>query len=409
MRGAFFRKKRTEMRILIAWRAQFMGGAGGMEKVCTDMCNAFIRRGHQVGLLYCGEKEGRPFFPLRPEVQLMNIAAGLEGARPYMPFWAACVRELLRLADKHKMHQWVSRRKNRYYGVRVRELAAAFRPDVLVSFDLSSAMLLRESFGSSLTVPDVTMFHFPVQETMRCQSQEEKETLRSGCCVQLLTKEAEECFQREFPGVRTVCIPNAVTQYGKQADLSKEKESYTLLHVGRLDRHTKRQHLLIEAFASLADRFPQWNLELWGGVENEKYAKELAHSIDSRHLEKRVFLKGKCAALEDVYTAADVFCFPSAYEGFGLALAEAMSAGLPAVGFRSCPGVNALIRDGETGILTEDSVESFSSAMAALMDSRMLRVRMGQAGRDAMKDYAPEQIWDRWEQLLAEMIHERKP
>lgn len=135
----------------------------------------------------------------------------------------------------------------------------------------------------------------------------------------------------------------------------------------------------------------------------------MAHSIDSRHLEKRVFLKGKCAALEDVYTAADVFCFPSAYEGFGLALAEAMSAGLPAVGFRSCPGVNALIRDGETGILTEDSVESFSSAMAALMDSRMLRVRMGQAGRDAMKAYAPEQIWDRWEQLLAEMVHERKP
>lgn len=253
------------MRILIAWRAQFMGGSGGMEKVCTDMCNALAAREHQVGLLYCGEKEGEPFFPLSSDVRLLNIAAGMNDVRSYMPFWASCVREILRLADKHKMHQWVSRRKNQYYSARVRELAAAFRPDVLVSFDLSSAMLLRESFGGVLPAPDVTMFHFPVMEAMRCRSPEEQTTLQACCCVQVLTQDAEEFIHREFPDVHTVCIPNAVVQYEKQADLLREKEAYTILHVGRLDKHTKRQHLLIEAFAAIADQFPQWNLELWGG------------------------------------------------------------------------------------------------------------------------------------------------
>lgn len=45
------------------------------------------------------------------------------------------------------------------------------------------------------------------------------------------------------------------------------------------------------------------------------------------------------------------FAFPSAYEGFGLSLAEAMSMGLPAVGYKSCSAVNELIVDGKNGFV----------------------------------------------------------
>ena len=57
---------------------------------------------------------------------------------------------------------------------------------------------------------------------------------------------------------------------------------------------------------------------------------------------------------------ASVCAFPSKYEGFPLALTEAMSAGLPCVGFKSCTGVNGLIVDGENGFLVEDGICDFA-------------------------------------------------
>lgn len=399
--------RRENMRILIIWRAQFMGASGGMEKICTDMCNALIRRSHHVGLLYCGEKPGKPFFPISSQAELINMASGTGERGAYMPLWAAGVRECLRVMDKHKMHQWVSSRKNRYYGQQVQDNISVFQPDVLVAFDITSAMLIQDAFHGDVPVPMATMFHFPVKEALRYHSKQERAALQKSGCIQVLTGDAEDWMKQEFPETPVICIPNEVAQYERQADLAGDKRQYTVLHVGRLDKYAKRQHLLIDAFARLADRFPEWGLELWGAGKG-KYAEELAAQIQQHHLQNRVFLKGTSNRLEEVYTRADLFCFPSAFEGFGLALAEAMSAGLPAVGFRDCPGVNTLIRDGETGLLAGKGAEGLANAMELLMKDRSLRVRMGQAARETMKAYAPERIWNQWESLLAELARSRQ-
>lgn len=324
-----------------------------------------------------------------------------------MPLWAAAIRECLRIMDKHKMHQWVSCRKNHYYGRQVNDKVEAYQPDILIAFDITSAMLIQDAFSGQVPLPVVTMFHFPIEESLRYHSKQERDALRKSDCIQVLTKDAEEWMKREFPEVPVACIPNEVAQYEQQADLAREKKQYVILHVGRLDRYAKRQHLLIDAFARLSDQFPEWRLELWGAGK-EKYRNELAAQIRRHHLEDRVFLKGTSDQLEEIYTNADLFCFPSAFEGFGLALAEAMSAGLPAVGFCSCPGVNTLIQQGKTGLLAEEGVEGLAGAMKVLMKDHALRVRMGQAARDAMKVYAPERIWNRWESLLTELVHGRQ-
>ena len=83
-----------------------------------------------------------------------------------------------------------------------------------------------------------------------------------------------------------------------------------------------------------------------------------------------------------------------------MALSEAMSAGLPAVGLKMCNGVNSLIKDGVNGYLTEASPEAFREALERLMKDAALRAQMGNAGVEAMKAYAPEIIWDLWEHAL---------
>lgn len=77
-----------------------------------------------------------------------------------------------------------------------------------------------------------------------------------------------------------------------------------------------------------------------------------------------------------------------------------MSMGLPTIGYKSCSAVNELIIDGETGILCDDGVAPLTRALEQLMQDQNLRVTMGQAGRERMKQFSPESIWGQWEELL---------
>ena len=115
-------------------------------------------------------------------------------------------------------------------------------------------------------------------------------------------------------------------------------------------------------------------------------------------------MKGVTTHVEEVLSAGDLFVFPSAYEGFGLAPAEAMSKGLPVIAYRSCAAVNELVRDGVTGLLCEDGVEPLAAAMKKLMSDRALRVQMGGAARESMRQYAPDRIWSAWENLINEAV-----
>ena len=54
--------------------------------------------------------------------------------------------------------------------------------------------------------------------------------------------------------------------------------------------------------------------------------------------------------LEPLYTAAEMFVFPSIYEGFGLPVAEAMATGLPVVA-TSADGVRDVVADGRVATL----------------------------------------------------------
>ncbi|EEI92631.1 hypothetical protein HMPREF0765_1723 [Sphingobacterium spiritivorum ATCC 33300] len=96
---------------------------------------------------------------------------------------------------------------------------------------------------------------------------------------------------------------------------------------------------------------------------------------------------------------ADIFIFPSKYEGFGLALGEAMSAGLPSLAFRSCSGVNELIDNGKTGFLAENSLH-MKQQLEQLIQSAELRASIGQQAHEAMKEYDPDSILEAWKNMI---------
>jgi N-acetyllactosaminide 3-alpha-galactosyltransferase/rhamnosyl/mannosyltransferase len=94
--------------------------------------------------------------------------------------------------------------------------------------------------------------------------------------------------------------------------------------------------------------------------------------------------------LKGYLTAMDIFCFPSITknEAFGLALAEGMYYGKPAVTF-TIPGsgVNYVNLDGVTGIeVPNRDINAYAKAMKKLADNPKLRGEYGEAGRKRVED-----------------------
>lgn len=103
------------------------------------------------------------------------------------------------------------------------------------------------------------------------------------------------------------------------------QDKFIIGHIGRLDPQ-KNQMFLLDVFAELLPYKENAVLMLVGDGNDRKKIEEKIHAL---HLEDKVMLLGVRSDPEKYYQAFDVFVFPSEYEGLGIVLIEAQTAGLP--------------------------------------------------------------------------------
>ena len=385
------------MNILLANLSKMVGHSGGAAKVTCNFANEMRRRGHLVSLVYSDVTTGDFFYPMDKEIPIYDIRH-YKGQSINYPWYLKLKRELYRTFDKQKARSVNDQFESSFLLDNLGDVLKSVKPDMIVSFQSAASKLLLCDLKTE--IPVITMSHGDTADYFQTCPKEELPALEKSAVVQVLVPSFERPIKEHLPKVKTVVIGNAIPQYEEQADLSVEKDTYKIVFTGRLAKGHKRPHLLIEAFAGLAKDFPNWTVELWGGVDGKAYYKELQMMISKNKLANQVFLKGTTDDVKSVLKAGDIFAFPSAYEGFGMSLAEGMSMGLPAIGYKNCSGVNELITDDVDGYLCEDGVDDFRDKLRKLMADRDLRVAMGKQARIAMKAYAPEKIWDTWERLL---------
>jgi len=389
------------MKILVVNLTKMVDDSGGLAKVTCAFSNEMKRRGHTVSLVYSDEKIGDFYYPLDDGIPFYDIRHFQGQSIPY-PWYLKIKRELIRPFNKRKARTVNTDFAQKYLLENLQKVLDIMMPEVIVAFQSASSKMLLCDLHTS--VPVITMSHGDPEDYFHTYPKAELPALEKSAVCQVLLPSFEKHLKDHLPNVKTVVIGNAIPQYDVQADLSAQKDTYKILFVGRLSKNHKRPHLLIEAFAGLADEFPNWNVELWGAEDGKAYYKELQLLIKKHHLENRVFLKGPTNDVPSVLQQGDIFAFPSAYEEFGLALGEAMSMGLPAVGYKSCSAVNELIKDGENGYLCDDGIEPLRISMKRLMSSLSIRVSLGEGARIDMKKYSSKVIWDTWENLLNQIV-----
>ena len=385
------------MNILLANLTKMVGDSGGMAKVTCAFAHEMKVRGHQVSLVYSDVQTGDFYYPLDEDIPAYDIRH-YKGQSISYPWYLKVKREFYRTFDKQKARTVNDEFASSFLLDNLKDVLQTVQPNVIVSFQPAASKMLLCDLQTK--IPVITMSHGDPEDYFHTYPKEEIPALEKSAVCQVLLPSFEQHLKNHLPNVKTVVIGNAIPQYDVQADLSVQKDTYKILFVGRLSKNHKRPHLLIEAFAGLADEFPNWNVELWGAEDGKAYYKELQLLIKKNHLENRVLLKGPTNDVPSILRQGDVFAFPSAYEGFGLALGEAMSMGLPAVGYRSCSAVNELIKDGENGYLCDDGVEPLKNVLRKIMKNQDLRIQMGDNAKKNISEYFSQKIWALWERTL---------
>lgn len=177
-----------------------------------------------------------------------------------------------------------------------------------------------------------------------------------------------------------------------------------LLTIGRWstqERYKGVEHL-IEAVATLGATLPDLHLVAVGEGDDRP---RLEQSAQDKGISGRVhFYEGLTRQqVAACYAHADVFALPSRGEGFGLVFLEAMAFGKPVIGANH-GGTLDIIEDGKTGFLVEyGAVEKLSEAIRLLFSDGLLRVELGQRGKELVHRCFS---FEAFEQRLRAALHE---
>jgi glycosyltransferase involved in cell wall biosynthesis len=353
-------------------------GAGGAERVLSDMANYWARRGFEVTLAtWCG-RDVPDFYGLDAAVRREWLDAPLS-----KDTLAGQVAVNLRRCRK------------------LRRLIRRTRPTALVSFiHTSNVLAILASLGLGVRIV--------VSE--RVQPELDPKMSRPWRIMRrLLYRLADEVVVQGRGAARwiatncgrpAVVIPNPLRLLPPAGDARQP----FILATGRLVPQ-KGFDLLLHAFARVAARFPEWRVFIAGdGPERER----LAGLREELGLGGRVELLGIVRDIEAWMGRASLVVQPSRFEGFPNVVLESMGMGAAVIS-ADCPaGPADLIADGVNGRLVPvEDVEALARAMGELMDDGALRASLGSEAVKVRERFHQERIMALWEGCMLPARGER--
>ncbi|HEY8230113.1 MAG TPA: glycosyltransferase family 4 protein [Rhodanobacteraceae bacterium] len=354
-------------------------GGGGAERVMTLLANAWVERGNEVTLItLASDRTDR--YPLDPAVR--RIALDVAGNSAHV--LAAIGHNIVRIRA-------------------LRRAIASSQPDAVISFIAESNVRVLIA-AAGLRVPVIISertalngHHMRgVWRTLRRWSYP-----RASAIVAQTRRCAAELEALARRQVDVIANPVSIESRPDDALAHERADGHTLLAVGRLSPE-KGFDLLIEAFARVAERHPDWNLVILG---EGPLRTELARKVAEQNLGGRIAMPGFDAHIRQAMRRADLFVLSSRYEGFPNALLEAMTEGRPCVSFDCDAGPRELIEHRKNGwLVPAGDVHGLGAALDALMGDAELRAQLGRRARDVSSTYSLATILDQWNALVTSVL-----
>ena len=355
---------------------QYLDGiSGGAERVLASVANGLVKRGYDIDIVTFDRSGAKSFYNLSDQVRLHQLG----GCGSMLPSRPVRIFKMMRCA--RNLH-----------------------PDLVFAFLPSTFVLL-------------SFYFWPTNIKLVCCEHILREWYKGQLFKYIMVSLAgnlsfgitflSEAIARDYTLIfnkKKIILRNPVREIKKKAQpLANQKKNFTMLAVGRLVEF-KDHKTLINAFSFIADEFPNWRLKIIGEGHLRGV---LDNQISACSMEDKIQIQTATHEIEAEYADADLFVIPSLYEGFGLVTAEALSAGLPCVGFKDCEGTNKIIKNDINGVLveaTENRAEALADALSRLLRDEKKMRDMGKEGLKRPEYFELDYVLDRWEETINSVL-----
>lgn len=350
---------------------------GGAERVVTNLAGQFAAEGYEV--IIATEWFGENEFSVDDRIKRVHVGlteADKQSSRP--------VQIIKRVSH-------------------LRHFLKEEKPDILIAFaQKANYRALTASLGMKL----------PVIISIRTDPVGHYDSLADKIQIPLLFPRASGCVfqtegQREFfpkgTQKKSRIILNPVND--KYIGVPQpEKRTKTVVQSGRLVDF-KNQLMLIRAFVKVHEKFPDYDLKIYGGDSYDGTKELLEELIKEKRAEDYVTLMGASDSLEKDLADAALYAFSSDWEGLPNALLEAMALGLPVVA-TDCPcgGPRTVMKNEENGLLIPVKDEdAMAEGICRLIEDPALAERLGENARKIADIANGKAIFEQWRDYIEEL------
>lgn len=337
-------------------------GRGGAERVISLLANFYVHLGTDVSILML--LHNRVEYELDERVKVINLSKENVNAVLDMPRLIGTVRS------------YVKREK----------------PDAVVAFMAQICLVtgfacreLKTRLIQSERIDPAAVGRGKIYEAIL------NYVYANGDVTVLQTKRARDYFPEKVRK-NSVIIPNPIAVKCTAAECRRKR----IVTAGRLTRQ-KNQAMLIEAFAALREKNPEYILDIYGEGPLQV---ELQAKIDALGLNGVAVLKGNVPNIHEEMADAEIFVLPSDFEGLSNALLEAMMMGLPCIA-TNCAGCDEVIEDGVNGLLIPvGDTQALEQSLLQLVNDEKYARRIGRKASETTAKYEVNNVIDMWRDTI---------
>lgn len=350
-------------------------GPGGAERVASLLAGDWVGRNHTVDLIVFESDTTEPFHALDRNITVHRLNA----VRATPGLFARASINVKRIS-------------------RLRSLLRRLRPEIVVAFTTEAnvvALMASQALPCRVVISERNQPNRPGLGILHRLAR--RLSYRRAAAIVMQTEElaawARERFRTQVHIIPNPVALNDVAIRSTRMAVRHHGDTRRIVSVGRLDEQ-KGFDILIDSFAPLALKYPQWSVVIYGEGPQRP---ELTELIAKRHLERSVALPGLTRDVAGALSEAAFFVLPSRFEGFPNALLEALSSGLPVVA-TACPGASAdILAQGSYGkLVAPDDVPALTEALETMMTKPELRRAYAAKAREALRDYDIAKVSARW-------------
>jgi len=356
-----------------------LSNAGGAEKVVSLMANHWVKK-HQVIIL----SESHPdndFFSIDSKVQ----------------------REVSSLDIRSEKFLF---QLNEYKNglLDIRKVVKKVQPDIIIShIDRANITMLLATYG--LGIPVIVEDHNnpELKKLPQPWSFFKKVMYKRSKKVILLTRDLLQFYPKSLHAkISFIENPLNVPTHITDSD-EIELATPTFIALGSLTEQKGLDYLL-EAYAMVCKEKPDWKLTILGEGTLKSTIEAQAKKLG---IDQKVYLPGRVNNPYPILKNADIYVMSSRYEGYPVALCEAMAVGLPCISFDCPTGPADIIEHNVNGLLVEYlNVEKLAEEMIMLSKNVQLRKEFSEKSVEINDKLHVNTIMSKWDKVIDEVLND---